>query len=296
MLINQTNLNDAFTGFNAAYKKGFEGAPTQFGRVAMTVPSTSSSEMYGWLGQVPKMREWVGDRVIKSLQAHSYTIKNKKFESTVDVAREDFEDDKYGIFSPLFEELGRAAAENPDELVFALLKSGFTTACYDGQFFFDIDHPVKMIDGSEVSVANTDGGSGTPWFLLDTSRAVKPLIYQERIKPNMTRLDNENDPNVFFKDQYIYGVRARSNVGFGLWQLAWGSKQTLDVAHYIAARVGLSSMRGDEERTLGIRPTLLVVPASLEAQARAILMAETLDGGASNPWKGTAELLVSPWL
>jgi len=294
MIINHANLANVFTGFSGAFSKGFEGAATAYGRVAMTVPSTSSSENYGWLGQMPKMREWIGDRVIKNLTSHTYAVENKKFESTVEVDRTAIEDDKYGVYAPAFQEMGRSAAEHPDELIFSLLVKGFNTPCYDGQYFFDTDHP--MGPENPVSHANTDGGNGTPWFLLDCSRAVKPLLYQERIPYKLTSIDNDNDRNVFFRDTYIYGVRARSNAGFGLWQLAWGSKQTLDAAHYETARVAMMEQKGDEGRPLGVRPNVLVVPPSLEGAARRLVGNQLTETGGTNEWYGTAEVIVSPWL
>ena len=72
--------------------------------------------------------------------------------------------------------MGNNARRHPDELVFGLLKTGFSTNCYDGQNYFDTDHPVIGSDGAVKSVANTDGGSGAPWFLLDVSRGVRPII------------------------------------------------------------------------------------------------------------------------
>lgn len=294
MDINPKTLTDIFTGFSGAFKKGFEGAPTAYNTVSMTVPSSSASETYGWLGQMPKMREWLGDRVVKSLMGHKYAIENRKFESTVEVDRTAIEDDKYGIFSPLFQEMGRSAAEHPDDLIFSLLAQGFATQCYDGQYFFDTDHPVG--NDAPVSHANTDGGSGTPWFLLDCGRAVKPLIYQERIPYKLTALDKDNDRDVFFRDSYIYGVRARSNAGFGLWQLAWGSKQTLDGAHYSSARATMMERKGDEGRPLGVRPNVLLVPPSLEGAARRLVGNQLTETGGTNEWFGTAEVIVSPWL
>jgi phage major head subunit gpT-like protein len=243
------------------------------------------------------MREWIGGRVVKNLSLSSYTIKNRKFEDTAAVSRERIEDDQYGVFTPFIAEMGRAAAVHPDQLVAELLGTGFATACYDGQNFFDSDHPVG--DGDQVpvtSVSNVQTGSGTPWFLLDTSRQVKPIIYQERIPARFTALNNESDENVFMQDEYLYGVRARSNAGFGLWQLAFGSKATLDATNYAAARNAMMGFKGDGGRPLGIRPTTLVVPPSLEEAALGVLNAEVLDGGGSNVWKGTAELLVTPWL
>jgi len=296
MKINPGNLATLGTGFNAAYTRGLGRAALQRQLVATTVPSSTASNEYGWLGQFPGMKEWIGDRVINQLKAYDYTIKNKDWEDTVVVDRNDIKDDNIGIYGPMFEELGRSASAHPDQLIFALLKAGFTTPCYDGQNFFDTDHPVLDEAGEPQSVSNSGGGSGSPWFLIDDSRSLKPVIFQEREKPNFVSLDNPTDENVFMRKKYLYGVEARYNVGFGFWQYAYGSKQTLDAAAYAAARTALMEMKGDHGRPLGIRPSLLVVAPGNESAALKILNNELGTGGATNEWKGTAKLEVVPWL
>ena len=124
-----------FTGWKNDFKRGLGGVEPQWKKVATEVKSTTKSNTYGWLGKFPKFREWVGDRVLKNMAAHGYSITNKKYESTVEVERDDIEDDEVGVYSPLFEEMGRAAQEHPDELVFNLLAAGTSTLCYDGQNF-----------------------------------------------------------------------------------------------------------------------------------------------------------------
>ncbi len=296
MLINASNLQVLFTGFNAAFNEGFSGAQSQWSRIAMRAPSITAVEQYGWLAQLPKMREWLGGRHVKNLALHDYTIKNRDFEMTVSVERNKVEDDQYGVLAPAFSEMGRAAAETPDELCFSLLAAGFEGQGYDKQPFFDTDHPVKLADGTEGTVSNMQAGSAEPWYLLDTSRAVRPIIYQER-RPfnNLVKLDRETDENVFFDKEYIYGVEGRANAGYGLWQLAFGSKAELNATNYAAARAAMMALRGDEGRPLGVRPTLMVVPPELEEDALYLLNTENKDAGASNPWKGTVELIVTPW-
>lgn len=297
MLLNTTSLRSLYTGFNSAFQSGFSGVAAQYDRVALTVPSTTRSNEYGWLGQFPRIREWIGDRVIQNLEAHTYSIRNRSFELTVGVEREDIEDDNLGLYGPMFTELGRAAATFPDEMVWPLVKSGFTSKCYDGQYFFDTDHPVLDETGTAQSVSNTGGGSGTPWFLMDVSRGIKPFIFQQRKTfSNLIRKDEEKDENVFNAKKFVYGLDGRCNVGFGFWQLAFGSKQTLDAAAYAAARAALMGMKGDYGKPLGIMPNLLVVPPALESAGRKILNSELGSGGETNEWKGTAELLVVPWL
>jgi len=61
------------------------------------------------------------------------------------------------------------------------------------------------------------------WFLLDTSRALKPFIVQMRKRPQLVRKDKVTDDNVFFFKKLLYGVDYRGNAGYGLWQLAAAS-------------------------------------------------------------------------
>lgn len=297
MEINTATLRSANVGFNAAFTRGLGMAAALYTSVATVVPSSTKTQEYAWLGKAPRFREWLGDRVVNAMAKHGYTLTNRTFENTIGVDREDFEDDNLGVYTPLFEELGSAARTFPDELVWALLKAGFETECYDGQYFFDADHPVLDADGDPISIANTDGGAGTPWFLMDVSRPLKPLIFQSRKTfDRLIRMDKEDDTNVFMRKEFLYGMDGRCQVGFGFWQQAWGSKQTLDAAHYATARAAIAGMKGDYGRPLGLNPRLLIVPPSLEGAARRIVGNQLTADGGTNEWYGTAEVLVVPWL
>ena len=59
-----------------------------------------------------------------------------------------------------------------------------------------------------------------------TNRPVKPLIYQQRKKAKFVSKTQETDENVFMKQQFLYGADSRGNVGFGFWQMAFGSDGT----------------------------------------------------------------------
>jgi phage major head subunit gpT-like protein len=296
MIINGQTLDLVFKGFKSVYTDAYLEAPSQGDKIAMTVPSGSREETYGWLGQFPNMREWIGARQVKSLAAHGFTIRNRKFESTVEVSRDDIADDRIGVFKPAFSEMGQAAKRHPEELIFGLLASGFDTTCYDGQNFFDTDHPVLGEGEDSSTVSNMQAGSGPAWFLLDTSRGVRPIIWQEREAYEFQQITKDEDEYVFRNDKYLYGIRARVNAGFGLWQLAFGSKAALTDTNYAAARAAMMRFTADGGRKLGVAPNVLVVPPELESDALRLLNTETKDGGGSNPWKGTAQLIVTPYL
>jgi len=296
MIVNRQNLAMAYTGFKTAFQQAFDGATTDHDQIITTIPSTTSQETYAWLGNTSNFREWIGDRVVQALKQHDYTIKNKSFEMTVGVPREAYEDDQYGIYAPMMSNMGQAAREHPSTLVWNALKNGFTNKCYDGQFFFDTDHPVLDASGEEVSVSNFGGGAGTPWFLLDTTRYIKPLILQNRKPYKFVAMDKEDDANVFFKKEYVYGVDSRLNVGYSLWQLAYASKQTLDAASLNAAYTAMQTLKGDNGNLLGVRPKLLVVPPTLRTTALELLKAERGANGATNINRDLVDLLVTPWL
>jgi phage major head subunit gpT-like protein len=64
------------------------------------------------------------------------------------------------------------------------------------------------------------------WYLLDTSRAVKPFIFQLRQAPQFVQFNDPKSESVFRRKKFVYGVDARGNVGFALWFLAAKSKAT----------------------------------------------------------------------
>lgn len=142
MVITSQSLQGMKSGFNALFNKSYTETTPQYEKVAMVVPSSGADETYGWLGQLPTLREWIGEREIHNLTATGYTIKNKDYELTISVGRNDIADDKIGIYSPLFQEMGVSAKMHPDELIFSLFAAGFTNICYDGTAFFSSRHPM----------------------------------------------------------------------------------------------------------------------------------------------------------
>jgi phage major head subunit gpT-like protein len=293
MDINAGNLNTLFRGFNAGFQRGLTSASDadMYKQIATVAPSSTAEQEYGWLGDMPAIREWIGDRQVNRIKTDGYKIKNRKFEQTVGVKRDSIEEDQFGVYGPMFEALGENEALFPNQLTFGLLAAGFTTNCYDGQRFFDTDHPV-----GEGVVSNFGGGSGTPWYLLNTKRKLKPLIFQDRERGRLIRKDQETDSNVFDRDEFIYGTRMRCNVGFGFWQMAYGSRLTLDATNFNAAYAAMSSFKRDNGSPLAIKPNLLVVPPSLRAIALELVKAEKNAAGATNINRDVVDVLVCEYL
>lgn len=152
MLVNAQNLTAVFINLKTIFNKAFDAAPSQWQETTMLVPSGSSQNDYAWLSRFPRMRKWLGDKVIKSLAAFKYTIVNDDWETTVEVDRNDIEDDQIGIYAPMAQEAGFSSKQLPDEIDADLKNGAFAGTCYDGQYFYDTDHPVA---GASVSNKGT---------------------------------------------------------------------------------------------------------------------------------------------
>ncbi len=300
-LITPALLNALSTGYRKTFQDAYEAmrAETFFEKVATTVPSGSASNTYGWLGDFPALREWVGARVVKDMKAEGYEIVNKLYEATVGIARTDIEDDNFGIYAPRFEMMAQEAAQHPDRMISALLAGGTAATCYDGQYFFDTDHPVyPNADGTGVAqvVSNYATGTAPAWYLLDTRKALKPLIFQERTKPELeSKTDPRTSDTVFETDEYRMGIRYRCNAGYGFWQMAYRSELPLTADNFAAARLAMRKLKADGGRPLGINPDVIVVNADNEAAADQLFNARTLPGGGDNPNYGKVKVVLDPW-
>ena len=270
-------------------------------KVATVITSNSKSNTYGWLGSFPQIREWIGDRVFQDAKNSSYVLDNKKHEATLNVERVDIEDDNIGIYSPMAKFMADEFDAFLNRSLVSLLKDGFSSPCYDGKNFFGEHEVFAKADGtgeaSAVSnILGAPNANKNPWFLLSLKGSLKPLIIQQRTKPEFEHITDTKNDTVFIKDQFIYGIRYRGSFGYGFWQQAVASQDNLTAANYEAARLKMMTFKRDGGDPLGIVPTHLVVGADNEVAARKIIEAQITNGGVSNTNYQTAELIVSPWL
>lgn len=129
-------------GLRSEFFDRFGSATTYFQDLATRIQSNSDSETYKWLGSLPRMREWGTGRLARGLGAESYSVENLKYESTLEVDRDEIADDKTGQIRIRIGELAVRAATHKDYLISQLLISGETAGfdSYDGVSFFHDAH------------------------------------------------------------------------------------------------------------------------------------------------------------
>jgi len=125
-------------------------ADTLYQQLTTPIKSTKDAENYRWLGTVPQMREWGTGRVAKGLRAESYDVANLKYETTLEVDRDELADDQTAQIRIRIGELAQRAATHKDYLLAQLLIYGATSGfnSYDGVTFFNDAH-VSGASGSQ---------------------------------------------------------------------------------------------------------------------------------------------------
>ena len=143
-------------------------------RLSRLFDSDQASETYKWLGMSPVMREWIGGRKAKGFRENGITITNKKFEATMDLPIDWLRRDKTGQIQVRIDEMASRAVSHWGSLLSTLISNGTgetSGLCYDGQYFFDIDH--------------SEGASGTQLNLLAAAQ-VAALDVTTTTKPTAT--------------------------------------------------------------------------------------------------------------
>ena len=144
MELTQPNLDSLRVDFEMRFQGAFStSSPDKqpwWSKIATKIPSNARSNIYAFIAQQLKMRRWIGPRVSQNLSERSYQLFNQKFESTIELDREDVKWDTLGIFaSQVVPQLGYAALKHPDILALALINNN-TDLAYDGLPLFSNAH------------------------------------------------------------------------------------------------------------------------------------------------------------
>lgn len=169
-------------GLRSEFFDRFRNTVTYYQDLATRIPSTSDSETYRWLGTVPRMREWGTGRLAKGLRTESYSVENYKYESTVEVDRDEIADDQTGQVRVRVGELAQRAATHKDYLIGQLLLNGATAGwnSYDGVTFFSDAHVSGSSGGQSNDLGFAAAGAGndptTDEFKGSLKQAIAALL------------------------------------------------------------------------------------------------------------------------
>lgn len=174
--------NDAlafFLAFDTAFSQAYATTPVWRGQIANDRPSTTDSELYGWMDRIPAMSPWVGSRVEHGVQSETLRVKNRPFEDTISINKWHLADDQYGLYSMLPAQLGMQAAKWPDYQIAAALQDNIIGT--DGLSFFNSAHPIDIYALSKGTYSNDRTSFGlTPTNLATVVQDMMSRRAQDR--------------------------------------------------------------------------------------------------------------------
>lgn len=201
--------------------------------ISMLINSDQESEEYRWLGQVPQMREWLGGRQAKGFSDFTQTLTNVHYEATLEVLTRELRLDKTGQLLIRISELARRTNSHWASLLTTQIDNGITTACYDGQFFFDTDHTEgnnTTSQSNDISVDISALPVTTAGTITAPSVEEMQLTIQEGVKAIIGFLDNENEPMNEDASSFLVMVplalRTATQAALANPMLATGASQT----------------------------------------------------------------------
>lgn len=271
---------------NAAFKRALQGnSGDQSAAWTTVVPVSTKETEFPIAGSTAPMRVWEGSRIVRSVKRNAYKIKTQKFESTLSLSVEDEEDDNLDVYMPSIETMAIQTGNWKSQRVHKALEANGIG--YDDQPFFSATHPEM---GANVS--NVQTGASPAWYVFDTSKPLKPMLFAQYKAPVIKAKTSDQDDNVFWKDEYVWGARARGEAGYGLWQMAYKSKAALDGPNFEDAVEAMRSRKDEYGESLDIIPNLLVVPPQLEWDARRLFGPQVVEA-TTNIYQGAIQVLVS---
>lgn len=155
----QKQLHKANNGYRAHFIEALMSTEAiwnpMISALSMPVDSTGAIEEHNFATQSPRFSEWTGSRTEEALGVDGWTLKNRNYEASVWIDRNDLEDDKLGLYTAQIRQLAQNGVLHKFDLIRDLLNANFVTESYDGVSFFNDSHPLQ--DSASVNDNLTTG-------------------------------------------------------------------------------------------------------------------------------------------
>ena len=148
-------------GLKAAFNKAYSGIIVDSGAtkaleaITSIFPSVGEDEKYGFLGDIPAVEEWVGDKTAKHIKDYSYTLTNKNYYVAIAIDRNEINDDRMGIIKPRIQQMVATMQRHKWQLVVDQIEAGEANLGYDGVAYFSSSHTNPTLDNLLAGTSST---------------------------------------------------------------------------------------------------------------------------------------------
>jgi phage major head subunit gpT-like protein len=257
VITTRSGLEFFFTGLEQRFWAAYGSSGSFVDKVATRVPSSTEQGIYGWIGKIDKMREWVGPRVTYSPAAQTYTLVNQPYELTAYIDKFKLQDDQFGIYSPTAIMMAEQSAKWPDFQLRDLWQNtgtqiGARQLGLDGLSHWSTAHPVDFFDASKGTYINDFRSGGQVINGVTVGGALTPQGYATLRQEMMSRKGEDGEPLGLVPDLLVYPP-----------QLEGAAKMILTADYFSPqtyANTGLGTNVGQQQNIMKGSATGLMIP------------------------------------
>jgi phage major head subunit gpT-like protein len=133
--INNKALLDLEKMLNTAWQAGLDQPRAgELLALATEFASSGAANYYAFLQKLPQWREYSGERVFKDVESETYSLKNRKFESSITIGLDEIEDEQAGMYASIVPQMVEGWFNQLVSLVIEVLTSNPTA--FDGVALF----------------------------------------------------------------------------------------------------------------------------------------------------------------
>jgi phage major head subunit gpT-like protein len=126
---------------STVFQQGVQRAEQWWMQIATEVTSDTTKSIFPWTELIPDFRKWTGERRVHRPIVRFQELVNEPYEDTIEMPAETVADDTLRLYKSQVDMMGEAASNLWNRITVDTIKRGLTDTVYDGQFFFDTDHP-----------------------------------------------------------------------------------------------------------------------------------------------------------
>lgn len=160
-LLNRAILEAAYTTYSTLFDMALANTPVIYPELATVMTGVGPVTEFKWLGDMPVMVPWDGQRQISKLRAEGHSLRTRWYANGIEIEHDDIHEDKLGMVRPRIEGLAKMGPRKIDALVIDYLVNGFGATLgttYDSQYLFDTDHTMGTEAGA-TSQSNLQAGA-----------------------------------------------------------------------------------------------------------------------------------------
>ena len=124
--------------------------------------ANNGSRIYGWLGSVPGVREWLGTKSYKQMKEYNYVVRNKEWYNALTMKKKELRRSGLIDIPMMLEGMVKEHANHKLELIIGALIDGTSNTAFDNIAFFSDASGVRVNDnllaGAGTSLANLKTG------------------------------------------------------------------------------------------------------------------------------------------